>query len=154
MKGTAIRLCPFYCHAVRRSRLECTRFRRKIGCWIRMLQDHTSEPFRKDLNARDGDDSRGDAYASWQKGGVENANRRLRRRLPRWLDLDTLSKADLQDAIVSLNTTPRKCSASSTLSSTSSKNLARTSESASREHVALHAGIYQVPPAITLSGPP
>ena len=50
-----------------------------------------------------------DAYASWQKGGVENANGRLRRWLPRWLDLDTLSEADLQDAIVSLNTTPRKC---------------------------------------------
>lgn len=50
-----------------------------------------------------------DAYASWQKGGVENANGRLRRWLPRWLDLDTLSEAELQDAIVSLNTTPRKC---------------------------------------------
>ncbi|MEO9786201.1 MAG: hypothetical protein ABJF67_01130 [Aurantimonas coralicida] len=36
-----------------------------------------------------------DAYASWQKGGVENANGRLRRWLLRWLDLDTLSEADL-----------------------------------------------------------
>ncbi|MEH6721844.1 MAG: hypothetical protein V7704_23545 [Aurantimonas endophytica] len=33
----------------------------------------------------------------------------MRRWLPRWLDLDTLSEAELQDAIVSLNTTPRKC---------------------------------------------
>ena len=50
-----------------------------------------------------------DAYASWQKGGVENANGRLRRWLPRSFDLDTLSEPDLQDVIVSLNTTPRKC---------------------------------------------
>jgi IS30 family transposase len=27
-----------------------------------------------------------DAYASWQKGGVENANGRLRRWLPRQID--------------------------------------------------------------------
>ena len=50
-----------------------------------------------------------DAYASWQKGGVENANGRLRRWLPRSLDLDTISETDLQDIVVSLNTTPRKC---------------------------------------------
>ena len=50
-----------------------------------------------------------DAYASWQKGGVENANGRLRRWLPRSLDLDTLSETDIQDIVVSLNTTPRKC---------------------------------------------
>ena len=50
-----------------------------------------------------------DAYASWQKGGVENANGRLRRWLPRSLDLDTLSEVDIQDIVVSFNTTPRKC---------------------------------------------
>jgi IS30 family transposase len=50
-----------------------------------------------------------DAYASWQKGGVENANGRLRRWLPRWLDIDAFDEADLQDAIITLNTTPRKC---------------------------------------------
>jgi transposase, IS30 family len=32
-----------------------------------------------------------DAYASWQKGGVENANGRLRRWLPRHLDIDRTS---------------------------------------------------------------
>jgi transposase, IS30 family len=31
-----------------------------------------------------------DAYASWQKGGVENANGRLRRWLPRHIDIDRL----------------------------------------------------------------
>lgn len=50
-----------------------------------------------------------DAYASWQKGGIENANGRLRRWLPRWLDIDAMDESDLQEAIVTLNTTPRKC---------------------------------------------
>src|ERR671926_228672 len=38
-----------------------------------------------------------DAYASWQKGAVENAHGRLRRDLPRDLDLDALSDAELQE---------------------------------------------------------
>jgi len=50
-----------------------------------------------------------DAYASWQKGSVENTNGRLRRYLPRQLDLDTVSQADLQEIVLSLNLTPRKC---------------------------------------------
>jgi hypothetical protein len=32
-----------------------------------------------------------DAYASWQKGGIENANGRIRRWLPRGADLDEIS---------------------------------------------------------------
>src|SRR5271166_1094720 len=32
-----------------------------------------------------------DAYASWQKGGVENANDRLRRWLPPHIDIDRIS---------------------------------------------------------------
>src|SRR5215213_8268654 len=50
-----------------------------------------------------------DAYASWQKGAVENANGRLRRDLPRDLDLDALSDAELQEIVLSHNLTPRKC---------------------------------------------
>src|SRR4051794_25921742 len=50
-----------------------------------------------------------DAYASWQKGAVENANGRLRRDLPRDLDLDTLTDAELQEIVLSHNLTPRKC---------------------------------------------
>ncbi len=50
-----------------------------------------------------------DAYASWQKGTVENANGRLRRHLPRDLDLDALDEAELQAIILSHNLTPRKC---------------------------------------------
>jgi IS30 family transposase len=50
-----------------------------------------------------------DAYASWQKGGVENANGRLRRWLPRHLDIDALDDEDLQDVVFTANLTPRKC---------------------------------------------
>jgi transposase, IS30 family len=50
-----------------------------------------------------------DAYASWQKGAVENANGRLRRDLPRELDLDALTDAELQEIVLSHNLTPRKC---------------------------------------------
>jgi IS30 family transposase len=50
-----------------------------------------------------------DAYASWQKGAVENANGRLRRDLPRDLDLDALSDAELQEIVLTHDLTPRKC---------------------------------------------
>jgi transposase, IS30 family len=50
-----------------------------------------------------------DAYASWQKGAVENANGRLRRDLPRELDLDALTDAELQEVVLTHNLTPRKC---------------------------------------------
>jgi IS30 family transposase len=38
-----------------------------------------------------------DAYASWQKGGVENVNGRLRRWLPRQTDIDKVSDEEIQD---------------------------------------------------------
>jgi IS30 family transposase len=50
-----------------------------------------------------------DAYASWQKGAVEDANGRLRRDLPRDLDLDALGDAELQEIVLAHNLTPRKC---------------------------------------------
>ena len=50
-----------------------------------------------------------DAYASWQKGAVENADGRLRRDLPRDLDLDALGDAELQEIVLTHNLTPRKC---------------------------------------------
>jgi transposase, IS30 family len=43
------------------------------------------------------------------KGAVENANGRLRRDLPRDLDVDGLSDAELQEIVLSHNLTPRKC---------------------------------------------
>ena len=50
-----------------------------------------------------------DAYASWQKGGVENANGRIRRWLPRGTDLDEFSQQDIQEIAMTINLTPRKC---------------------------------------------
>lgn len=50
-----------------------------------------------------------DAYASWQKGGVENANGRIRRWLPRKTDLDAMDEEDIQEIAMTLNLTPRKC---------------------------------------------
>ena len=50
-----------------------------------------------------------DAYASWQKGGIENANGRIRRWLPRTADLDAMTEADIQEIAMTLNLTPRKC---------------------------------------------
>lgn len=50
-----------------------------------------------------------DPHAPWQKGGIENAIGRLRRRLPRKTDLARL-RADALDALVrAYNHTPRKC---------------------------------------------
>ena len=40
------------------------------------------------------------AYASWQKGGVENANGRLRRWLPRQIDIDKVSDEEIQDIVM------------------------------------------------------
>ena len=49
-------------------------------------------------------------YASWQKGGVENANgKRLRRWLPRHLDIDQTSDQEIQEIVLTTNLTPRKC---------------------------------------------
>jgi IS30 family transposase len=50
-----------------------------------------------------------DAYASWQKGGIENANGRIRRWLPRGTDLDDFSEDDIQEIAMTINLTPRKC---------------------------------------------
>jgi len=55
-----------------------------------------------------------DAYASWQKGAVENMNGRLRRDLPRRLDIDNMSDEDLADINLMHNLTPRKCLSFST----------------------------------------
>lgn len=49
-----------------------------------------------------------DAYASWQKGGVENTNGLIRRFLPRSTDLATLTDSDLYQVQECLNNRPRK----------------------------------------------
>lgn len=49
-----------------------------------------------------------DAYASWQKGGVENTNGLIRRFLPRSTDLGTLTDDDLYHIQETINNRPRK----------------------------------------------
>ncbi len=50
-----------------------------------------------------------DPHAPWQKGGIENAIGRLRRRLPRKADLAVVSPGELSRLAQAYNTTPRKC---------------------------------------------
>ena len=50
-----------------------------------------------------------DTHSPWQKGGVENANHRLRRRLPRNTDLHHLPQEHPHRVIQACNNTPRKC---------------------------------------------
>jgi IS30 family transposase len=49
-----------------------------------------------------------DPYASWQKGGVENTNGRLRRDLPRKTNISQLTQEDFNETIDNYNSTPRK----------------------------------------------
>jgi IS30 family transposase len=44
-----------------------------------------------------------------EKGGVENANGRLRRWLPRHIDIGKVSDEEIQDIVLTANLTPRKC---------------------------------------------
>ena len=50
-----------------------------------------------------------DPHSPWQKGGIENAIGRMRRRLPRKTDLATLSPTGLNRLVATYNHTPRKC---------------------------------------------
>ena len=50
-----------------------------------------------------------DTRSPWQKGGIENANGRLRRTLPRKIDLATLPENQFRRLTQAHNNTPRKC---------------------------------------------
>ena len=50
-----------------------------------------------------------DVRAPWQKGGVENAIGRLRRRLPRRTNLDSLTNGQILQIAQAYNHTPRRC---------------------------------------------
>ena len=50
-----------------------------------------------------------DPSAPWQKGTVENTNRRARRWLPRKLNVAKLTDHDMKSICDNLNNTPRKC---------------------------------------------
>jgi IS30 family transposase len=50
-----------------------------------------------------------DPQAPWQKGSVENLNKRARRYLPRDVPVAALSNRDIKSICDRLNDTPRKC---------------------------------------------
>ncbi len=50
-----------------------------------------------------------DPYASWQKGGVENANKMIRRYFPKGTDFSTVSQSQVDQAVTTLNNKPRQC---------------------------------------------
>lgn len=50
-----------------------------------------------------------DPYSSWQKGGVENANKMLRRYLPKGCDLSIFNQAQIDDYVAKINNKPRRC---------------------------------------------
>ena len=50
-----------------------------------------------------------DPRSPWQKGTVENTNRRMRRWLPRDIDPTTIADHQLRMICDRLNATPRKC---------------------------------------------
>jgi transposase, IS30 family len=50
-----------------------------------------------------------DTHAPWQKGGIENAIGRMRRKLPRKTDLVSLTNKRFNEIVQAYNNTPRKC---------------------------------------------
>ena len=50
-----------------------------------------------------------DPFSSWQKGGVENANKLIRHYLPRKTDLSKLTNQDIYEIQEKINNRPRKC---------------------------------------------
>lgn len=49
-----------------------------------------------------------DPYSSWQKGGVENANKMIRRYIPKGTNLSKISQEYLDEIILIINNKPRK----------------------------------------------
>ncbi len=49
-----------------------------------------------------------DPYSSWQKGGVENANKMLRRYFPKGTDFSKVSQIQVDQAVALINQKPRK----------------------------------------------
>lgn len=50
-----------------------------------------------------------DPYSSWQKGGIENANKMLRRYLPKGCDLSKFNQAQIDGFVSLINNKPRRC---------------------------------------------
>lgn len=71
-----------------------------------------------------------DPYSSYQKGGVENANKLLRRYLPKGCDLNNYTQAQVDGFVATLNSKPRRCLGyKSALQLATEKGLVRTEPS-------------------------
>jgi IS30 family transposase len=49
-----------------------------------------------------------DPYSSWQKGGVENANKMIRRFIPKGSDISNYSDKEIAEIVRILNNKPRE----------------------------------------------
>jgi transposase, IS30 family len=50
-----------------------------------------------------------DPYSSYQKGGVEHANKMLRRYLPKGCDLSVYTQEQIDRFVLTINSKPRRC---------------------------------------------
>jgi IS30 family transposase len=50
-----------------------------------------------------------DPYSSWQKGGVENVNKMLRRYFPKGTDFSMVTQKQVDSALWTINNKPRRC---------------------------------------------
>lgn len=50
-----------------------------------------------------------DAYSSYQKGGVENGNKMLRRYVPKGCDLSNYTQEQINQFVLTINSKPRRC---------------------------------------------
>ena len=50
-----------------------------------------------------------DPYSSWQKGGVENVNKMIRRYFPKGTDFSTVTQVQVDQAVSRINNKPRQC---------------------------------------------
>jgi len=50
-----------------------------------------------------------DSYSSWQKGSVENGNKMLRRYFPKGTDFSSVTQAQVDTAVSTINNKPRRC---------------------------------------------
>ena len=78
----------------------------KFICMKSVTYDNGIE--NKDHASLKVDDYFCDPYSSWQKGGVENANRMIRRYIPKGANLDNISPQKLAYVVRIINNKPRK----------------------------------------------
>jgi transposase, IS30 family len=82
------------------------KIKNKFTCMKSVTYDNGIE--NKDHASLEVEDYFCDPYSSWQKGGVENANRMIRRYIPKGTNLDNISPQKLAYVVRIINNKPRK----------------------------------------------